>query len=85
MIRLSPSTLAGLALGIASPCLAGSQPVMTDLLQQEAMSCAGEAVQICPEVMTAEDHGVSCMVGKRSSFSPRCRIVYDRVARVLGH
>ena len=49
------------------------------------MSCVGEAVQICPEVMTAEDHGVSCMVGKRASFSPRCRTIYNKVARVLGH
>ena len=67
---------------LASPCLAVLQPAFSEKLLQEAMSCAGEAVQICPEVMTAPDHGVSCMVGKRSQFSPRCRGVYDQVARI---
>ncbi len=48
------------------------------------MSCVGEAVQICPEVMTADDHGVSCMVGKRGQFSPRCRLIYDKVRTCSG-
>ena len=69
---------------LASPCLAASQPAFSEKLQQDAMSCVVEAMQICPEVMTVEDHGVSCMVGKRSQFSPRCRVVYDQVARVLN-
>ena len=69
---------------VASPCVAAPRPTLSDKLQQDAMSCVGEAMQICPEVMTVEDHGVSCMVGKRSQFSPRCRVVYDQVARVLN-
>ena len=68
---------------LASPCLGAPQSAFSDKLQQEAMSCVGEAMQICPEVLTAEDHGVGCMVGKRSQFSPRCRVIYDHVARVL--
>ena len=84
MFRYARNTVAMVALCLASPCSAAPRPVMTEQLQQDAMSCAGEAVQICPEVMTAEDHGVSCMVGKRAMFSPRCRAIYDRVARVLG-
>ena len=84
MNRLKSRAVAALGLCLASPCLAASQPAMTEQLQQDAMSCIGEAVQICPEVMTADDHGVSCMVGKRASFSPRCRTIYDKVARVLG-
>ncbi len=68
---------------LASPCLGAPQPPLSEKLQQEAMSCVGEAMQICPEVLTAEDHGVGCMVGKRSQFSPRCRVIYDHVARVL--
>lgn len=68
---------------LASPCLGAPQPAFSEKLQQDAMSCAGEAVQICPEVLTAEDHGISCMVGKRSQFSARCRVIYDQVARVL--
>ena len=67
---------------LASPCLAAPQSV-PDALQQEAMTCVGEAMQICPDVMTAEDHGLACMTGKRASFSPRCRLVYDKVARTL--
>ena len=84
MTLLSRRTVTVVALCLAWPCLAASRPVMTEQLQQDAMSCAGEAVQICPEVMTAADHGVSCMVGKRTQFSPRCRVIYDKVARVLG-
>ena len=79
--RIIPATT--LMVILASPCLAAPQPAFSDKLQQDAMSCVGEAMQICPEVMTVEDHGVSCMVGKRSQFSPRCRVVYDQVARVL--
>ena len=84
MTRYSPLVPAVLALLAASPCWAAPQPVMSERLQQDAMSCAGEAVQICPEVMTADDHGVACMVGKRAAFSARCRVIYDQVARVLG-
>ncbi len=76
-------TVAAVALDLAPHCLAASPPVMSDQLQQDTMSCVGEAVQICPEVMTSDDHGVACMVGKRGQFSPRCRLIYDKVARVL--
>jgi hypothetical protein len=69
-------------IALTSPCLAASQPI-PDALQQEAMTCVGEAMQICPDVMTSEDHGMACMTGKRGFFSPRCRIVYDKVARTL--
>jgi hypothetical protein len=69
-------------MALALPCLAASQPI-PDALQQEAMTCVGEAMQICPDVMTSEDHGLACMTGKRAAFSPRCRVVYDKVARSL--
>ena len=68
----------------ASPSRAAPQAVIPDALQQEAMTCVGEAMQICPEVWTSEDHGLSCMTGKRADFSPRCRVIYDKVAHVLG-
>jgi hypothetical protein len=67
----------------AAPCLAAPQAVIPDALQQEAMTCVGEAMQICPDVWTSEDHGLACMTGKRQSFSPRCRVIYDKVAHVL--
>ena len=66
----------------STPCLAASQPI-PDALQQEAMTCVGEAMQICPDVMISEDHGLACMTGERASFSPRCRVVYDKVDRAL--
>ena len=69
---------------LATPCIAAPQAVIPDALQQEAMTCVGEAMQVCPDVWTSEDHGLACMTGKRQSFSPRCRAVYDKVARVLG-
>ena len=70
-------------LALASPCFAASQASIPDALQQEAMTCVSEAMQVCPDVLTAEDHGLACMTGKRASFSPRCRIVYDKVAHAL--
>ena len=35
-----------------------------DALQQKALTCINEAVQICPDVFTTEDHGLACMTGK---------------------
>lgn len=67
----------------AWPCLAAAQPTISPDLQQEAMTCAGEAMQICPDVWTAEDHGLACMTGKRAAFSQRCRAVYDKVDHAL--
>lgn len=64
-------------------CLAAAQPALPDALQQEAMTCVSEAMQICPDVWTAEDHGLACMTGKRASFSPRCRVIYDKVDQAL--
>ena len=85
MTRMKSHFVTALALCLACPSLAAPRgSVMTEQLRQDAMSCAGEAVQICPEVMTAADHGISCMVGKRVSFSSRCRVIYDKVARVLS-
>ena len=71
------------SLAFALPCLAAAQAVVPDALQQEALSCAGEAMQVCPEIWMAEDHGLACMAGKRAVFSPRCRIVYDKVVHAL--
>lgn len=73
-----------LTIAAAPPCLAAPQAVIPDVLQQEAMTCVGEPMQVCPDVWTSEDHGLACMTGKRQSFSPRCRIIYDKVAHVLG-
>ena len=79
-----PTLLALAATFAAAPCLAATQAVIPDALQQEAMTCVGEAMQICPDVLTAEDHGLACMTGRRQSFSPRCRVIYDKVAHVLN-
>ena len=75
--------LIAIELASASPSLAASQSVISNELQQEALTCAGEAVQICPEVWTAPDHGLTCMTGKRSQFSPRCQVIYDKVDHAL--
>ena len=73
----------GLALASATLCRAASQPTIPADLQQEAMTCVGEAMQICPDVWTTEDHGLACMTGRRASFSPRCRVIYDKVDHAL--
>ena len=82
MLRLKLLCVA-LTVALPSPCLAASQAAISDALQQEAMTCVSEAAQICPDVWTAEDHGIACMTGRRASFSPRCRVIYDKVARTL--
>ena len=84
MRRLFIAPLALAATVAASPSRATPQAVIPDALQQEAMTCVGEAMQICPDVWTSDDHGLACMTGKRASFSPRCRVIYDKVAHVLG-
>ena len=73
---------ATLVFASAFRCLA-AQPGISADLQQEAMTCVSEAMQICPDVLTAEDHGLVCMTGKRASFSPRCRVIYDKVDRAI--
>ncbi len=72
-----------LMVAFAGPCLAAPPAVIPDALQQEAMTCVGEAMQVCPNLWTSEDHGLACMTGMRQSFSPRCRVIYDKVAHVL--
>ena len=72
-----------LMVAFAGPCLAAPPAVIPDALQQEAMTCVGEAMQVCPDLLTSEDYGLVCMTGKRQSFSPRCRVIYDKVAHVL--
>ncbi len=79
--RLTLSCALLVALGSIRPVSA--QVAVPDALQQEAMTCVGEAAQICPDVWTAPDHGLACMTGKRQGFSPRCRVIYDKVARAL--
>ena len=84
MDRHSIALSAALGFAAATPCLAGPQPNLSDALQQEALTCAGEAMQVCPDVWTSDDHGLACMTGKRNAFSPRCRVIYDKVAQALG-
>ena len=81
MPRLLSLCLAFMAASV--PCSAVAQPDLPADVQQEAMTCVSEAMQICPDLMTSEDHGLACMTGKRASFSPRCRVVYDKVDRAL--
>lgn len=72
-----------LALAVASPCLAGAQDVSPELRQAALDNCTGDAVRLCPQSLTDEGQAVSCMATKRPQLSPNCRVVYDRVARVL--
>ena len=83
-LRVMPGRIAfSIAIGLASwPALA-NQPPLSEALQKEALTCAMEAVQICPDVWTSEDHGLACMTGKRSQFSARCQVIYDKVDKAL--
>ena len=83
MARLRIALFGTLAFVSASPCFPATQASIPDALQQEAMTCVGEAMQICPDVWTAEDHGLACMTGKRAAFTPRCRLIYDKVDQAL--
>jgi hypothetical protein len=82
MARAQLTLSAGLLLASGISCLA-AQPAIPPDVQQEAMTCLSEAMQICPDLWTAEDHGLACMTGKRASFSPRCRVIYDKVDQAL--
>lgn len=84
MSLFSTPVMVVLLFALASSCCAATQAVIPDGLQREAMSCVGEAMQICPDVWMAEDHGLACMTGKRASFTPRCRVIYDKVAHAIN-
>ena len=72
-----------LVFALASPCLAGPQDVTPALRQAALDNCTGDAMRLCPQALTDEGQAVSCMASKRSQLSTSCRVVYDRVARVL--
>ena len=72
-----------LALALAAPCLAGPQDVSPELRQAALDNCTGDAVRLCPQALTDEGQAVSCMATKRAQLTSSCRVVYDRVARVL--
>ena len=72
-----------LALATASACLAGAQDVTPELRQAALDNCTGDAMRLCPDALMDQGQAVSCMSTKRPQLSPSCRVVYDRVARVL--
>ena len=72
-----------LALAMVSPSLAGAQDVSPELRQAALDNCTGDAVRLCPQSLTDEGQAISCMSTKRAQLSQSCRVVYDRVARVL--
>ena len=72
-----------LAFAVALPCFAAPQDVTPELRQLALDNCTGDAVRLCPQALTDEGQAVSCMATKRPQLSPSCRVVYDRVARVL--
>jgi hypothetical protein len=72
-----------LSFAMTSSCLAGALDVSPALRDQAIQNCQGDALRLCPESLTDEGAAVSCMATKRPQLSPSCRVVYDRVARVL--
>ena len=53
-------------------------------LRRSALACLGEALRLCPGALAAEDHGLSCILGKRRLLSAPCRGVYDGGVRLLA-
>ncbi len=82
MAPLSISLSLPLMVAFVGPCLAAPPAVIPDALQQEAMTCVGEAMQVCPNLWTSEvpfcfeavslDEADSILRVARSSFDDLC-------------
>lgn len=72
-----------ITLFLSTACLAGPQDVSPELRQQAIQTCTNDAVRLCPAALMDEGETVSCMSDKRPQLTQSCRVVYDRVARLL--
>ena len=63
---------------LASPSQATPRLALPPGLQQAALLCIGEALQLCPNALKAKDHGIACIREKRHLLSVPCRDVYDQ-------
>lgn len=67
-----------------APALAAPRIAIPPGLQQSAVLCLGEALRLCPNALSAKDHGLSCILGKRRMLTAPCRTVYDQGLNFLG-
>jgi hypothetical protein len=73
-----------LVLATAAPAFAAPRIAIPPGLQQSAVLCLGEALRLCPNALSAKDHGLSCILGKRRMLTAPCRTVYDQGLKFLG-
>ena len=52
-------------------------------LQQTALICLAEGQRLCPDMLTAKDHGVACLIDKRRQLSRTCRTIADQAVSLL--
>lgn len=62
---------------------AATRLALPPALQQTALLCLAEAQRLCPDMLTAKDHGVACLLAKRRQLSQTCRTVADQAVSFL--
>ena len=67
----------------ASPAAAEGRGSIPPQLQRSAMVCLGKALRLCPNALTARDHGLSCILGQRRLLTAPCRAVDDQGLQLL--
>ena len=79
------TSLLAIAAAFAASTSAGAAPriAVPPALQASAALCLGEALRLCPSALSARDHGLSCILGKRRLLTAPCRSVYDQGLRLL--
>lgn len=72
--RPHPAVPLGLALVLAAaPASAAPRISVPDGLKRSAASCLGEALRLCPEMLTDPARGASCVLGRRRALGRTCR------------
>lgn len=73
----------GLALMLAvAPASAAPRTVLPEGLKLSAALCLGEALRLCPEMLTDAARGASCLMGRRRLLGRTCRGLAGEAAAV---
>jgi hypothetical protein len=87
MISFNPTfkAVAG-AIALVSFCAtfaAQAREIDSQLREDVITNCSTDAYRLCPQSLGDETAAVKCMRKNRAQLNKTCRVVYDKVVRVL--
>jgi hypothetical protein len=62
---------------------AQAREIDSQLRDDVIASCSTDAYRLCPQSLGDESAAVKCMRKNRAQLNKTCRVVYDKVVRVL--